>query len=124
MKMFRFRGFTLIEVLIALVILSISLISLYKLNGVSISSERKASELGYYMQAAKYLMNRILSEGYPATGKTEGKFEEGAFNGIIWKKNVESFNLPMLEDIRKVTIEIYYKGKLKYSLSTLVSKYR
>ncbi|MCD6396097.1 MAG: prepilin-type N-terminal cleavage/methylation domain-containing protein [Spirochaetaceae bacterium] len=119
-----FIAFTLIEVLIAIIILSISLLALYKSNIVTIGSERRAENLEYGVLASDLIMKDAIKGGFPSTGVSEGEFKEGAYKGVKWKRTVESFNLPMLEDLRKITVEVYWGKNNSYRLTTIVSKYR
>ena len=118
------KAFTLIEVLITIIILSISLLALYKLNIISLGSEKKVENLEYGMFAADLIMKDTLKDGFPSTGIKDGEFKKGAYAGLKWKRTVEAFNLPMLEDLRKVTVEVYWGKNNSYKLTTVVSKYR
>jgi len=125
MRHFKHLGaFTLIEVLITMIILSISVIALYKSNIISLRSQRRSENLEYGMLAADFIMKDVLRDGFPSTGIVDGEFKEGAYRGIKWKRTVESFNLPMLEDLRKVTVEVYWGKNESYKLITVVSRYR
>ena len=120
----RLCAFTLIEVLITIVILSIALVALYKSNIISLGSEKRAENLEYGMLAADLIMKDTLKDGFPSTGVKEGKFKKGAYVGIKWKRTVESFNLPMLEDLRKINVKVFWGKNESYQLTTVVSNYR
>ena len=123
-KPFKFKAFTLVEVLIAIVIISIALVALYRSNISSFRYEKRASDLTYGVMAADYLMKKTLMDRFPAAKIDEGIFKEGPYSGLKWKLKVESFDLPMLKDMRKITIDVYWGKNDHYRLSTVVSRYR
>jgi len=67
------RGFTLIEVLVAMAVLGIASVALFSLISTSLSNLRKLEDLHHYQLAAEDVMNRIqLLQKLPAQGSISG----------------------------------------------------
>ncbi len=120
----RLSAFTLIEVLIAILIISIAIVALFKSNIVSLGSVKKAGDLSYGVLAADYLLRETIKDNFPDTTIDKGVFKDGPYKGLRWEKRVEEFNLPMLEDMRKIVVRVYWDKKNYYEISTVVSRYR
>jgi len=117
------RGFTLVEVLIALAILSITMVAMFRGSTTSLHSAREASELTTAVIAAESLIKEEIAKGYPESGSVEGTFDENFYPGMKWKKNVESLDVPFISGLKMVSVEVEWgKGK-KYSLKTIISRY-
>jgi general secretion pathway protein I len=90
------RGFTLIEVMIALAILSVSLVVLAELNAGAIAMHSYAKKLNVATLLAKTKMLEVESfldeKGLPAEGEnispSDGTFEEQGFPNYKWKVEV------------------------------------
>ncbi len=119
----RFKGFTLIEVLIALTILSIALLAIFRGNLFNLRSAKEASDLTTAVIAAESILKEQIGKGYPASGFTEGTFEEDYFSGLKWKKQVETLSLPFIQDLKVVYVEVEWGRNKSYSLQTIISKY-
>ncbi|MFH1223541.1 MAG: prepilin-type N-terminal cleavage/methylation domain-containing protein [Pseudomonadota bacterium] len=105
------RGFTLVEVMIALLILSITLIALTGSQGVSLNSTRKAKFITLGTIVAKNMLEDIdimadvrgfdyikeLGE------KTEGDFDDEQYQGWKWVREVKEVNIPISELIKTFT---------------------
>jgi type II secretion system protein I len=119
----RVKGFTLLEVLIALVILSTAFLALLKGNVFNLRSQREAENLTVAVIAAESLMKEIISEGYPESVIEEGEFEEDAFSGFRWKKSIESVEFPYIEELKLVTGEVLWGERGSYELRTVLSNH-
>jgi len=118
-----FRGFTLFEVLIALSILSIALVALFRGSTTSLKSAREVSELTTAVIAAESLIKEEIGKGYPESGSLEGTFDENIYPDMKWKKSVEPLDIPFVSGLKLVSVEVEWgKGK-KYSLKTIISRY-
>lgn len=117
------RAFTLIEVLITLVILSIAVTALYRGNIMNLRAEKEAADLTIAVSAAELLMKEAVTQGYSESGIVKGKFEDGVYAGMEWEKAVESFNIPLALDLQKVQIDVFYGRNKRYTLTTVVSRY-
>lgn len=102
------HGFTLIEVMIALFILSITLVALFSGQGIALSSARRSKFITMATFAAKNKMADIdvLStlKGFSYVKdmgeKTEGDFEEEEYKGWKWVVEVKEVKFP-ISDIMK-----------------------
>jgi type II secretion system protein I len=119
----RMRGFTLVEVLIALVIITVAFVAILNGSVFNLRSERRASDITRAVTAADMMMKEVIAGGYPASGTEEGEFEDDSFKGLTWKKSVEAIEFPYLEELKLVTIEIHWGQNDSYTLRTVLSRY-
>jgi type II secretion system protein I len=117
------KAFTLVEVLITLTILTVALLAIFRGNVVNLRSAKQVSDMSVAVMAAESLMKDALHEGFPQSGTTEGTFEEEYFQGIKWKKVVESLELPFVTDLKVLTVEVDLGKGETYTLETVVSRY-
>lgn len=114
----RAGGFTLLEVLIALVVLAIALGALIKSTG---EGARVAAHLRDVTLAHTVAMNRMaqlrLSGEYPAVGTRSGSMRVGA-REWPWRLQVESTGQ---EDIRRATVEVIGPGGGKARLAAFIA---
>ena len=97
------KAFTLIEVMIALVIISIALVALSSSQGIALNSARKGRFLTMATLAAKNMMADIditsTIKGFSYVKelgeKTEGDFEEEDYKGWKWVREVKEVNFPI-----------------------------
>lgn len=80
------RAFTFIEVMVALAIVSISLLVLLRLQLMSIKMAEKAEVTCQAVFLAEEKLAEILGQGFPQEGATSGEIER---NGIIFKCHTE-----------------------------------
>jgi type II secretion system protein I len=116
------RGFTLIEVLIALVVISVAFLAALRGSSVNLRSLRTASDLTTATMAADSLMKQIVAEGYPESGTEEGVFEEGPYRGLDWTRKVEVVELPYIEELKLVTVEISWGEGERFNLQTVLTR--
>lgn len=119
----KLKAFTLVEVLIALTILTIALLAIFKGNLLNLRSSREASDLTTAVLAAESLLKEVVNKGYPASGTLEGAFEEDYYEGLKWKRTVETLEIPFVVDLKVVTVEVYWGKNKSYSLQTILSRY-
>jgi general secretion pathway protein I len=105
------RGFTLLEVMIAIAFIGIAMLSLLSLHDRNLHSVMHAQEMSRAVTLAQALMSQAETERYPDLGKTGGNFEKdypGKYPGYQWQRVVsQTANLP---DLRTVTVRILYAG--------------
>ena len=97
------KGFTLIEVMIALMILSITLLSLSTSQAVALNSTRKmrfvtmATVVAKNMMANIELMSDVKGFTYVKDlgEKTEGSVEGDDYKGWKWTREVKEVNFPI-----------------------------
>ena len=121
--MLRFRAFTLVEVLIALVILSIGFLAVLRGSTFSLRSSRVAADLTTAVIAAESLLKEEIGKGFPASGSDAGAFEDGIFEGYTWAKRIEVLELPYIEELKLVTVTVSWDGDRNYTLQTVLSRY-
>lgn len=100
----RSRGFTLIEVLIALAVIAIALLALARAASMQVQgfdALRERSLAGWV--AANVLAETRLASAIPATGSSDGKVE---FAGRRWRWEREVKATPVAQ-IRRVDIRVF-----------------
>jgi type II secretion system protein I len=116
-------GFTLLEVLVALGILAIVLVSVYRLHSQTI---QMAMETRFAVQApllARSALARYESAPQPELAATEGDFGRD-FPGYAWKIAAEAVSSPTLgvelsRDIRRIDVTVQLNdGQYRYALRT------
>lgn len=114
----KVRGFTLLEVLIALAILAIGLAAAMRAIGVATSSsfELKQRLLAQWVAQNRAAELRARSL-WPDPGISEGEAEQ-AGQTFIWRQNVSATPNPAF---RRVEVKVVLHGSLSYSLATLVT---
>jgi general secretion pathway protein I len=109
-KMRRSKGFTFIEVIIALIVVSISLLGLIKLHLVSISMAEVAEVTSQAALLAQEKIAETLALGYPREGITSGRIERN--NRILnWQTKVKDLQSPELREakiigLRTIIVEV------------------
>jgi general secretion pathway protein I len=114
------KGFTLLEVMVAIAIIAIVLVSIMRLQGQTIGMNES---FRFYTQApllANARMGEILSDPEGAGGSTSGDFGE-AFAGYAWQVEREAVIIDVPEgdeiELEKIDILILFdNGRMKYRL--------
>ena len=119
----RIQAFTLVEVLIAITILTIAMLAIYRGNVFNLRASKESSDLTGAVLAADSLMKEAIGKGYPESGILEGAFEEGYYRGYTWKRTIETMEIPFVEDVKLVTIEVSWGKNHSYTLETILSRY-
>ncbi len=122
-RVVRIKAFTLVEVLIALVILSIGFLAVLRGSTYNLRSSRVAADLTTAVIAADSLLKEEIGKGFPASGSDEGVFEDGIFEGYAWSKRIEVLELPFVEELKLVTVTVSWEGNRNYTLQTVLSRY-
>ncbi len=112
------RGFTLLEVMIALGILAIAMLALLSLHHQDLRSVIRAQELTQATMLAQALMTKAELEGFPNPGKTSGNFQAiypGRYPNFRWQQVVEQS--AMFPDVRKVEVTIFYGAGFRHTFT-------
>ena len=112
------RGFTLLEVMIAVGVLGIAMLSLLSLHDNNLQSVMRGQELSTASMLAQGLMADAEMERYPVVASTGGDFERlfpGWYRNFKWQRNVEASG--MFPDIRKVQVVVYYGPRFRKQFS-------
>jgi len=103
------RGFTLIEVMIAVAILSIALVALLALDHQDLQSVIHAQDMSRAAMLSQALMTQVELGGFPDLGTRSGNFQQmyrGKYPNFKWRQVVaKSGTFP---DVHKVTITVFY----------------
>jgi len=119
----RIKAFTLVEVLIALAILSIGFLAVLRSSTFNLRSSRAAADLTIAVIAAESLIKEEIAKGFPQSGSDEGVFEDDTFQGYSWSKRIDVLELPFVEELKLVTVTVSWKGNKNYTLQTVLSRY-
>jgi len=117
------KAFTLVEVLISLLILSIALLAIFRGNVFNLRSAREARELLTATMAAESILKEMFKRGYPESGVFEGVFEDEYYKGIKWVKKIEPLDIPGVTDLKTVSVTVEYGNGKLYTLETVLSRY-
>jgi general secretion pathway protein I len=98
------RGFTLLEVLVAVAVLGLALVSLLGLHVRNIDLIARDQRITEATMLARGLMAEIDADPkLPDLGTTEGDFEDqypGLYPGVRWEREVSTFELPTIREVR------------------------
>ena len=118
----RFRcgfltAFTFIEVLIALVIVSISLLALIRLHLISIRMTEAAEITSQAVLLANEKISETLALGYPEEGTDSGSVEKNALC-LNWRTevtNIEPYHLGELDiaGLRRILVDISWEQGIR-----------
>jgi len=125
------KAFTFIEVIAALAIISISVLSLLKLHLTSIKVTETAEITSQAVFLANEKIEELLAWGYPQKGIDYGRVER---NNLTWnwKTEVTDLQLPRLNEadiagLRKITVNVSWAqaaGRKNLQMSTYVADRR
>jgi len=105
----RARGFTLLEVMVAMAILGIALLGLLGLQHQSMQSVIRAQQSTRASMLAQAVMTEAELERFPDLGYTRGDFQASfgnEFPDFQWERDVEASGT--FPDVREVSIAIHY----------------
>lgn len=122
------KGFTFVEVMVALAIVSISLLTLLRLHLISIRMVDSAQVTSQAVFLAEQKIAETLADGYPKETSNCGTVEQ---NGALfsWRIEVTDLNRPLLDEaditgLRKIWVDVSYKqgiGRKHLQMSTYVA---
>ena len=105
----RGRGFTLLEVMVAIGILGIALLALLGLQHQGLQSVIHSQDMTQAAMLAQALMTEVDTQGFPALGNTRGDFGQlfpGRFPNFRWQRNVVGSGF--FPDVRKVQVAVLF----------------
>jgi general secretion pathway protein I len=122
------HGFTFIEVVIALAIVSISLLAMLKLHLVSIRLAHTAQITSNAVFLAQEKLAESLALGYPQEGANCGTVEENAVC-FRWQTEVTPLQLPQLATVgvsglREISVDVSWEqgsGQKRIRMFTYVA---
>jgi type II secretory pathway pseudopilin PulG len=118
----------LAEVVVALVIVSVALLGLLRLQLLSIAASEKADALTEAMLLAQSKIAETEASGLPALGTSHGSVKANSLD-LQWQRSVARSQLSSLEQgvnsgLRKVTVNVswaYGLGEKKVEVITYVA---
>jgi general secretion pathway protein I len=103
------RGFTLLEVMIAVAFIGIAMLALLSLHRSNLESVIRAQDLTRASMLAQQLMSTAEVNRFPLPGLTRGDFSRdypGAYDNFRWERTVDV--MPQFPDICRVRVRIMY----------------
>jgi len=110
MKRRRRRGFTLLEVMVAMAILATAMVVLLENHGSSVRLSQRSRQVSIAINLAKDLMTDIELEGFPEIGDTSGNFEEefpGLYPDYRWEREIVENNF--WDYVRECYVRVYWQ---------------
>lgn len=102
------RGFTLIEVLVAMVVVAVAFIGLIGLHNRNLAMVARDQDLTRATLLARELIAQMeVIEQFPDTGTSSGQFEDAP--GFYWERTVEDTDLP---NIRRVQLRVVWDPRI------------
>ncbi len=127
----RTKAFTFIEVIVALTIVSISLLALFRLHFISIRMTETAEITSQAVFLASEKMAETLALGYPKEKTDSGTVEKNGLS-LHWRTDVTDLRSPQLDEVnitglRKVLVDVNWKqgiGQKHLQMSTYVADWK
>lgn len=118
------RGFTLLEVLVAFVVLALMLGTVLQLNSLALDTTSRAGDRQLALMLAQSQLERVLAEQELRLGVQRGRFEDERFE---WELEVRRFEFPDWDpgadqaapEPYEIAISVYWDRTRQLSLSTL-----
>ncbi len=114
------RGFTLLEVMVAMAILGIALMGLLGLQHQSLQSVIRSQDMTQASMLAQTMITQAEIDRFPDVGATHGDFQAvfpGKYRNFRWEEVVSPSGV--FPDVRKVKVVIFYGPNMRrtYSLT-------
>ncbi|OGF98023.1 MAG: hypothetical protein A2Z06_01800 [Candidatus Glassbacteria bacterium RBG_16_58_8] len=116
------KGFTLIELMVAMTILGLSLTLVLEVISAGTSLGHEIHRRTEAILLARWKVNQLQIEGFPALGSREGTFEE-PFDGYRWATEV---NPTDDDNLRELRLAIKWRegwAEKEIEMSTLLYNY-
>ncbi|UCF90950.1 MAG: prepilin-type N-terminal cleavage/methylation domain-containing protein [Desulfobacterales bacterium] len=116
------NGFTLLEVMVALVVMSIVLVSIYKMQSQTLTMTTAARFFTYAPQLAQKKLTELETTALDDFASDSGDFGE-EFPGYRWQASIEEVSVEALgetaADLKKIDIMVSFDdNKQTYRLRT------
>lgn len=115
----RTRGFTLIEVMVALIVVSLAALAVHKqvLQGASNARKIQERTLGSWIAQNKVTELR-LSEGLPSAGRDDGELEF-ANREWYWESTIEPPNADV-QNFMRIDVSVYLQSNRETPVATAI----
>ena len=116
------NGFTLIEILVTLTILTLTMPALVRSFGQAQREQALSENKTTALYLLKYQMALIESEGFPEIGNDSGEFGEGS--RYTWTSEITDVESEEIDGLRSINLTVIWQeqGKEKsISVATLMS---
>ena len=103
----RTSGFTLLEVLVAVAVLGLALVSLLGLHVRNLALIERDQRVTDATMLARHLLTQAEIEGFPDLGREEGDFEAWypeRYPDLRWEREVTEVPIP---GVRQVHVRVY-----------------
>ncbi|MBI3327787.1 MAG: type II secretion system minor pseudopilin GspI [Nitrospinae bacterium] len=113
-------GFTLLEVMVALAIISFALLTYLHTQNLSIALHNESANMTTATLLAKSRMVALESNQAPEQGEREGTFEDAQYAAFRWKERVEP---TLFEVVLEAHVEVTWddnRGRRSVELISLV----
>jgi prepilin-type N-terminal cleavage/methylation domain-containing protein len=114
----RGGGFSLVEVLCALVILGVGLVGVSRAMTLALHASKEAERETQVIQLAAGRMDTLRADGFFTEGEEEGEFT-GDFPQFRWRQTISRTSLDGLYQV-VVAVEESASGERLYELETLL----
>jgi general secretion pathway protein I len=116
-------GFTLLEVMVAVAILAMVLVSLLGVSNRSTEAVMLSDHITTATLLAKRVMTDTLMSGQLKETEDEGKFDEDEFKDYAWKKTVSPMQIEGVEGvtITEVRVAVLWKEGTRQEMVELKS---
>lgn len=97
------RGFTLVEVVVAMAIVAVAFTAMLGLHGRSLRLAAREQAHARALFLARSMLAEMEIEGYPDVGTASGDFESrnpGEYPGWAWQSTVTDTPLPNTREVR------------------------
>ncbi|WP_432695488.1 type IV pilus modification PilV family protein [Marinobacterium sp. YM272] len=119
----RQTGFTLLEVLVAFVILASMLGVVLNLNSLALDSTSRAAERQQALLLAQSQLDRVLARRELRQGRETGRFEDERYE---WELRVKRFDFPdwdpsveSVSEPYEIELSVYWDREKSLTLNTL-----
>ena len=125
---YKHKGFTFLEVLAALAIVSIALVALLRLHLISIRTTERNDIHTHAGFLAQQKMAELIAKEYPLIGTESGTLSQDGIT-LHWQTNVRPFDLAGYKQdessaLRKVCVDVRWKNGRQdkhFRLATIVA---
>jgi general secretion pathway protein I len=94
------RGFTLLEIMVALAIIGVAFVALLGLRNRDITLHERGRAVIRATALAQQRMGDVLVGGYPDVGISEGRFDEQEDARFAWRQEVQQTPFEFVREVR------------------------